>query len=204
VEEAFALKAKYAGQIDVRVGLEGDYIEGCEEAIERIVTAYPWDYVIGSVHFLGEWDITDFRQTHGWEGRDPMAVYEQYYDAVCKTAANGFYDCNGHIDVVKRLCFKPGGDVTHLKQMALEAAAKAAIAIELNASGLRMPCAEMFPSRRMIEYAKELGIPVTIGSDCHQPERLGQYLDEARALLREAGYTQLAVFERRKRSFVEL
>lgn len=204
VEEAFALKAKYAGQIDVRVGLEGDYIEGCEEAIERIVTAYPWDYVIGSVHFLGEWDITDFRQTHGWEGRDPMAVYEQYYDAVCKAAASGFYDYIGHIDVVKRFGFKPGGDVTHLEQMALEAAAKAGIAIELNASGLRMPCAEMFPSRRMIEYAKELGIPVTIGSDCHQPERLGQYLDEARALLREAGYTQLAVFERRKRSFVEL
>lgn len=204
VEEAFELKAKYAGQIDVRVGLEGDYIEGHEEAIERIVTAYPWDYVIGSVHFLGLWDISDFRQTHEWEGRDPMAVYEQYYDAVCKAAATGFYDYIGHIDVIKRFGFKPDGDVTHLEQMALEAAAKAGIAIELNASGLRMPCAEMFPSRRMIDYARQLGIPLTIGSDCHQPDRLAQYLDEARAMLREAGYTQLATFEKRKRTMIDL
>jgi len=203
VEEAFALKAKYKGRIDVRVGLEGDYIEGHEEAIERIIAAYPWDYVIGSVHFLGEWDVTDFRQTHGWEGRDRMAVYEQYYDAVCKAAATGFYDYIGHIDVIKRFGFGPEGDVSHLEKTALESVAKAGIAIELNASGLRMPCAEMFPSRRMLAYAKELGIPITIGSDCHQPERLGQYLEEARAALREAGYTQLATFEGRKRTLVD-
>lgn len=203
VEEAFELKAKYAGRIDVRVGLEGDYIEGHEEAIERIITAYPWDYVIGSVHFLGEWDISDFRQTQGWETRDAMAVYEQYYDAVRKAAATRFYDYIGHIDVIKRFGYKPEGNVTHLENSALEAVAKHGLAIELNASGLRMPAAEMFPSRRMLEYARELNIPLTIGSDCHQPERLGQYLDEARALLRSVGYTQLATFEARVRKMVD-
>jgi histidinol-phosphatase (PHP family) len=202
-EEAFGLKAKYAGRIDVRVGLEGDYIEGYEEKIERIVTDYPWDYVIGSVHFLGEWDISDYRQTHQWEGKDKMAVYEQYYDAVCKAAATGFYDYIGHIDVIKRFGYKPEGDVTHLENRALEAVAAHGLAIELNASGLRMPVNEMFPSRRMLEYARELGIPLTIGSDAHQPERLGQYLEEARALLKDAGFAQLATFERRVRKMVD-
>ncbi len=198
VEECLALKEKYKGQIDVRVGLEGDYIEGCEEQIEAIVKAYPWDYVIGSVHFLGEWDITDFRQTHGWEGRDRMAVYEQYYDAIGKAAATGFYDYIGHIDVIKRFGFQPDGDVKHLENAALEAVKRHGLAIELNASGLRTPAAEMFPSRRMLEYAHKLGIPLTIGSDAHQPERLGQYLDQARAVLKEVGYTQLATFNCRK------
>lgn len=198
VEECLALKEKYKGQIDIRVGLEGDYIEGCERQIEEIVKAYPWDYVIGSVHFLGEWDISDFRQTHGWEGRDRMKVYEQYYDAIGKAAATGFYDYIGHIDVIKRFGFKPEGDVTHLENAALEAVKKHGLAIELNASGLRTPAAEMFPSRRMLEYAHKLGIPLTIGSDAHQPERLGQYLDQARSLLKEVGYTQLATFNCRK------
>ncbi|MCA0758121.1 histidinol-phosphatase HisJ [Paenibacillus sp. N4] len=203
VEECLSLKEKYKDRIDIRIGLEGDYIEGCEEQIEAIVKAYPWDYVIGSVHFLGEWDITDFRQTHGWEGRDRMAVYEQYYDAVAKAAATGFYDYIGHIDVIKRFGFKPEGDVTHLENAALEAVKKNGLAIELNASGLRMPVEEMFPSRRMLEYAHKLGIPVTIGSDAHQPERLGQYLDQARAALKEVGYTQLATFNCRKLMLID-
>ncbi|CAM4472541.1 histidinol-phosphatase HisJ [Paenibacillus tarimensis] len=203
VEECLQLKEKYKGRIDIRVGLEGDYIEGYEEDIERIIRAYPWDYVIGSVHFLGEWDITDFRQTAGWEGRDRMTVYEQYYDAVQKAAATGLYDYIGHIDVIKRFGYAPEADVTHLENAALDAVKRHGLAIELNASGLRMPAAEMFPSARMLQYAHEQGIPVTIGSDAHQPERLGQYLEEARALLKKVGYTQLATFDGRKRLLVD-
>ncbi len=203
VEEALALKEKYKGDIDIRVGMEGDYIEGCEEKIAELIDSYPWDYVIGSVHFLGTWDITDFRQTGGWEMRDPMAVYERYYDAVGKAARSGLYDYIGHIDVIKRFGFRPQDDVTRLEDAALEAVREADLAIELNASGLRMPCAEMFPGPRMLKKACELGIPVTLGSDCHQPERLEQYLPEARMRLKEAGYGQLATFQSRKRLLID-
>ncbi|MFD2614017.1 histidinol-phosphatase HisJ [Paenibacillus gansuensis] len=202
-EECLALKEKYKDRIDIRIGLEGDYIEGHEEKIRRIVEGYPWDYVIGSVHFLGEWDITDFRQTAGWENKDIHSVYEQYYDAVKKAAATGMYDYIGHIDVIKRFGYKPEQDVTPLENDALDAVKKAGLAIELNASGLRTPVAEMFPSRRMLEYAYHIGIPVTVGSDAHQPERLGQYLEEARTLLKEIGYTQLATFRQRRRFCVD-
>ncbi len=90
VEECLDLKERYKGQIDIRVGLEGDYIEGWEREIEDIIHAYPWDYVIGSVHFLGEWDVTDFRQVHHWEGKNVLEVYRTYYDAVSKAAATGY------------------------------------------------------------------------------------------------------------------
>ncbi|XEC94835.1 histidinol-phosphatase HisJ [Paenibacillus tarimensis] len=203
VEECFELREKYKGQIDVRIGLEGDYIEGWEMQIERIVGMYPWDYVIGSVHFLGEWDITDYRQTGGWEGRDKLEVYRWYYDAVQKAAATGLYDFIGHIDVIKRFGYKPDDDVTELENAALEAVKRHDLAIELNASGLRMPVKEMFPSRRMLEYARDLGIPFTIGSDAHQPQRLGQYLDEARMLLKEIGIDRLATFKQRKRTMAD-
>jgi histidinol-phosphatase (PHP family) len=206
VEEALRLKEKYRGQIDIRVGLEGDYIEGYEEDIERIVTGYPWDYVIGSVHFLGEWDVSDSRQLHGWEGKRMLDVYERYFDAVQKAAKTGFYDFLGHIDVIKRFGHRPEEDdeVRELERRTLDVIRDSGVAIELNASGLRMPCAEMFPKRRMLEYAFELGIPVTVGSDAHQPERLSQYLDQAVALLKEVGYRELATFSGRQRTMIPI
>jgi histidinol-phosphatase (PHP family) len=199
VEECLNLKEKYKDQIDIRVGLEGDYIEGYESEIASIVNAYPWDYVIGSVHFLGEWDISDFRQVSDWEGKDIYEVYTQYYDAVKKAARSGLYDYIGHIDVIKRFGFKPERDPWELEKAALDTVKEQGLAIELNASGLRMPCEEMFPSRRMLEYCHKTGIPLTIGSDAHQPERLSQYLDQAREMLKLIGFNEIATFSARKR-----
>jgi histidinol-phosphatase (PHP family) len=200
VEECLHLKEKYRNSIDIRIGLEGDYIEGYESEIQSIIQAYPWDYVIGSVHFLGEWDISDFRQLDGWKERDAFEVYRQYYDAVQKAARTGFYDYIGHIDVIKRFGFKPDQDTWELEKAALDAVKECGMAIELNASGLRMPCEEMFPSRKILEYCYQQGIPLTIGSDAHQPERLAQYLDQAVILLREIGFNEIATFAGRKRT----
>lgn len=208
VEEAFQLKEKYRGQIDLRVGLEGDYIEGWERQIEEIVKAYPWDYVIGSVHFLGEWDVSDFRQVHNWEGQNVFAVYQRYYDAVAKAARTGFYDIMGHLDVIKRFGHRPGAaleaETVDLELHTLTAVKEAGVAMELNASGLSKPVAEMFPSRRILSAAVEMGIPLTVGSDAHDPLKLGEHLDQARALLHELGVRELATFEGRKRTMVPL
>lgn len=208
VDEAFSLKEKYRGQIDVRVGLEGDYIEGWEEQIERIVRAYPWDYVIGSVHFLGEWDVSDFRQVHHWDGQDVFAVYERYYDAVGKAAKTGFYDIMGHLDVIKRFGNRPDpareAETVELELKALTAVKEAGVAMELNASGLSKPVAEMFPSRRILVAAVQMRIPLTVGSDAHDPLKLSEHLDKARGLLYELGVRELATFEKRRRTMVPL
>ncbi|PPQ48556.1 histidinol-phosphatase [Paenibacillus peoriae] len=208
VEECLELKERFKGQIDIRVGLEGDYIEGWEREIEDIITAYPWDYVIGSVHFLGEWDVTDFRQVHHWEGKNVLEVYRTYYDAVSKAAATGLYDIMGHLDVIKRFGYHPKPEemeeLRELERSALSAVARSGRVMELNASGLSKPCAEMFPSRRMLEEAFSLGIPLTVGSDAHDPAKLSEHLEKARSLLYEVGYRELAVFQHRERSLVPL
>lgn len=200
VEECLSLQEKYKDQIAVRVGLEGDYIEGCEEKIEAIVNAYPWDYVIGSVHFLGKWDVTDFRQVHQWEGRNVTDAYEQYFDAIRKAAATGFYDYIGHIDAIKRFApSRPDEDVTALEDAALQAVKKHDIAFELNAAGIYAPCKEMYPSLQILERAKAYNIPVTYGSDAHHPDKVGQKGAEAQTMLKNVGYTHLATFQGRKR-----
>jgi len=199
VEECLSLKEKYKGRIDVRVGLEGDYIEGYEEKIEAIVTGYPWDYVIGSVHFLGTWDVTDFRQAGEWEGRRVVDAYALYFDAVAKAAATGFYDYIGHIDAIKRFSPKPEEDVTALEDAALQAVKKHGLAFELNAAGYYAPCKEMYPSVSILNRANALNIPVTYGSDAHHPDKIGQKGADAQTMLKNAGYTHLATFEGRKR-----
>lgn len=203
VEECINLKEKYRNQIDIRIGLEGDYIEGYESEIKQIIDAYPWDYVIGSVHFLGEWDISDYRQLDGWNGKRIDDVYEQYYDAVCKAASTGFYDFIGHLDVIKRFGHRTEQDTFHLEKTVLDMIKSQDMAIELNSSGLSKPVKEMFPSRRILEYCFNQGIPLTLGSDAHKPEGLAEHLDQARALLKEIGFTQLATFEQRKRLMVD-
>ncbi|MFS1514820.1 histidinol-phosphatase HisJ [Chengkuizengella sp. SCS-71B] len=202
VEECFLLKEKYKDQIDIKIGLEADYIEGYETEIEKIISSYSWDYVIGSVHFLGEWDISDSRQLDHWESRDVDKVFVQYYDAVQKAVKTGLYDYIGHIDVIKRFGQKPKSDMIEMERQTLNLIKEHDLAIELNASGLRMPVEEMFPSKRMLIESHKLGIPLTIGSDAHKPEQLGLYLDQARNLLKKIGFTQLATYDQRKRIMV--
>lgn len=209
VEECLELKEKYRGAIELRVGLEADYIEGYEDEIRALLDPYPWDYLIGSVHFLGEWDITDYRQVHGWEGQDVLEVYRRYYNAVTKAASAGLYDFIGHLDVIKRFGYvaqtaAEAEEVRGMERKALQAVASAGIAMELNASGLTKPCAEMFPAPHMLKEALALGIPLTLGSDAHDPAKLGDGLDDARRLLWDTGFREIAVFEGRVRSMVPL
>jgi histidinol-phosphatase (PHP family) len=207
VEECLSLKERYRGAIDLRVGLEADYIEGYEDQIREILSPYPWDYLIGSVHFLGEWDITDHRQVHGWEGKDELEVYRLYYDAVKKSALSGLYDIIGHMDVIKRFGYGPQtpegkAEVRALELETLKVIADSGIAMELNASGLSKPCAEMFPAEHLLQEAFKLGIPLTLGSDAHDPAKLGDGLKEARSMLWHTGFRELAVFEGRRRTAV--
>ncbi|OMD92042.1 histidinol-phosphatase HisJ [Paenibacillus odorifer] len=208
VEECLTLKERYRGVIDLRVGLEADYIEGYEEQIREILSPYPWDYLIGSVHFLGEWDITDHRQVHGWEGKDALQVYRLYYDAVKKSALSGLYDIIGHMDVIKRFGYGPQtpegtAEVRALELETLKVIADRGIAMELNASGLTKPCAEMFPAEHLLQEALKLDIPLTLGSDAHDPAKLGDGLQEARSMLWQTGFRELAVFEGRRRTTVQ-
>lgn len=74
--------------------------------------------------------------------------------------------------------------------------------MELNASGLTKPCAEMFPAEHVLVQALALGIPLTVGSDAHDPMKLGDGLTEARDMLWRTGFRELAVFEGRRRTSV--
>lgn len=206
VEEAFQLQAKYRQQINVLVGLEADYIAGYEAPIAAILDEYPWDYLIGSVHFLGTWDISDYRQTTEWEKRDVDEVYVSYYHAMQEMIRTGYYDIVGHIDVVKRFGHRPrdAERIRELEDQTLALIVKQDMVIELNCSGWDKPVAEPFPSAAILERASKLPLRWTLGSDAHRPEAVGLHLEKGKSLLQAIGCKALHVYQKRQRVQIPL
>jgi histidinol-phosphatase (PHP family) len=184
--------------LPIRLGLEADYHPGTEEFVREVVARYEFDYVIGSVHYIGDWGFDNPANAHRFEGRDVYEVYEKYYDLVARLARTGIYDIVGHPDVVKKFGHRPSREWAALERRALEAVAAAGMALDVNTSGLRRPAREIYPSPRILRAAREMGIGITFGSDAHEPAHVGENFREALELVRSAGYTSVRRYTRRR------
>lgn len=204
VTEALDLQKEYKQDIKLRVGLEADYIAGYEEEIERILSSYPFDYILGSVHFLGEWDLSDSRDMTGWKKRPLIDIYRNYFLAIQCAARSDLFDIIGHFDVIKKFGHRPKEDISKLIGETLIVIKKQNTTIELNASGARAVAKEIYPAPMIIEQAINLGIPFTVGSDAHNPKNVHLGLVEGRELLKDLGLKELATFEKRNRKMIDL
>ena len=198
-EHILRLKKLYP-EIAVRMGIELDYIPGMEKETAGIIAAFPFDYIIGSVHYLGE-ETVDLGPGF-YIGKDISEIYENYFNLVCEAASTGFYDIMGHADLVRIHRFRPDEDITHLYSMMASAFEIHDVAFELNTNGRNKPLHDFYPDRKYLSLFAEHGVPVCVNSDAHYPERIGQFSDEAYELLRLAGYTEMAVFKDRERYMI--
>ena len=187
---------------DLRLGIEADYIPGREDRLANLLDDRDWDYVIGSVHFVGD-QAVDTHEYSVWEElRSPERVWRRYFEVLAGAASSGLYDVVAHPDLVKvwgRGRPLPEGDLRHFYEPAVEAMADAGIAVEVSTAGLRKPVGEIYPARAFLEMCVDAGIPVALSSDAHVPSDLGHGYDDAQRLLEEVGVTELSVFERRRR-----
>jgi histidinol-phosphatase (PHP family) len=198
-EHIMKLKAKHP-EIAVRMGIEVDYLPKMEKETERLISSFPFDYIIGSVHYLGE-ETVDLGPEF-YIGKDINLIYENYFNLVCEAAATGFFDIIGHPDLVRIHRFIPDNDITHLYSMMASAFEIHDVAFEVNTNGRNRPLNDFYPDRKYLSLFAEHGVPVCVNSDAHFPERIGQYFDEAYDLLRIAGYKEMAVFARRERYMI--
>jgi len=204
VQEAIDLKQEYKNDIEIKVGLEADYIEGYEEEIQKLLSPYPFDYLIGSVHFLGEWDFSDSRQMDGWRKSSLDDIFKAYYFTVQKAAKSGLYDIVGHFDVIKKFGHVPENEIDSLIDQTLEIIKEQNMVMEINTSGLFKTVKEIFPAPSIIEKALNKQIPFTLGSDAHHPSQLQIGLKEGTRVIKEMGITHLATFDQRKKIMVEI
>jgi histidinol-phosphatase (PHP family) len=185
--------------LTIKLSLEVDYLPGQEDWIAELAGRHPWDYLIGSVHYVSEtWAIDNPEQLSKWKERDAYEVWELYVDRLRAAAETGWFHILGHIDLPKKFGMVPERDCTPLFGPLLQLAGKEGIAIELNTAGLRKDCREIYPGPAILQLAREHGVPITFGSDAHAPEEVGGGFAQAIQLARSAGYRDCARFTRGK------
>ena len=184
--------------LEIKVGIEADYMEGNAEEIRKLVASYPYDFVIGSVHFIRKWAFDDPREKDRWERENVEEVYRRYYELLRQSAETGIYDIMGHVDLVKKFGHRSREDLSDLIDTTARAFKERGVAIEINTSGLRKPVKEIYPSLEVLKVYKKHGVPIVFGSDAHAPQHVGSDFDRARALALEAGYSEYLVFKNRK------
>jgi histidinol-phosphatase (PHP family) len=191
-------------QLIIRLALEVDYLPGHEGWIRELAARQPWDYFIGSVHYVSEsWDIDNPAKLSEWKKRDAFEVWSVYFERLTLAAESKLFDIIGHADLPKKFNIRPAQDCTPLYEKFLESAENSGCAIELNTAGLRKDCKEIYPSRQLLELAFHKGIPITFGSDAHAPGEVGMNFAEAIQLAREVGYKRSLRFAQRKATLVK-
>ena len=190
-------------QLAIRLGLEVDYLPGHEDWIRDLAARHPWDYFIGSVHYVSDsWAVDDPSKLSSWKGRDAFEVWSVYFERLTMAAESRLFEIIGHADLPKKFGFVPQRDCTGLFTRFLDAAQKAGVAVELNTAGLRKECREIYPSPSLLHLAQERAVPITFASDAHAPEEVGMDFARAVELARATGYTQRCQFTQRQRKLV--
>jgi histidinol-phosphatase (PHP family) len=175
------LEAKRRG-LPVKLALEVDYVGAEQPRLAEILDPYPWDYLIGSVHWL-DGDAVD-SWPGIWERHETDVVWRRYFAALGELAP--FVDVLAHPDLPKIFGRRPADPAAYYPELD-------GVALEISTAGLRKPVGELYPDRALLGRA-----PITLASDAHEPHLVGEDFDQALALARSAGYETVTVFECRR------
>jgi histidinol-phosphatase (PHP family) len=190
-------------ETDLKLGIEADFVPGTEDRMAELLEARDWDYVVGSVHFLGN-EALDHPDYDIWErnASRPDRVWERYFEWLGEAARSGLFDILAHPDLVKMWGGRrpqPEGDLRRFYERAMEGIVESGIAVEVSTAGLRKPVGELYPATPFLEMLVDAGCPITLSSDAHLPEQIGFGYDQALEVLAQHGVTELCVFEKRGR-----
>jgi histidinol-phosphatase (PHP family) len=186
----------------LRLGIECDFVPGAEDRTASLLEARDFDYVVGSVHFIGD-EAVDHEGWDVWDrSGSPDEVWRRYFESLAECARSGLFDILAHPDLVKVWGGSrplPERDPRFYYEPAIEAIAESGIAVEVSTAGLRKPVGELYPSQAFAEMCVEAGAPFALSSDAHLPEQVGFGYPQAAAFLDGLGVTEISVFERRAR-----
>lgn len=182
----------------IKIGIEADYVPGYEEKTREIIATYPYDFVIGSIHFIDNWAFDDPDQMVRWKDKDIDMVYRDYYKLLRQSAASGLFDIMGHVDLVKKFGHRATTDISADIEATAKVFKESGVTVEINTSGLRKPVKEIYPALDVLKIYRKYDVPITFSSDSHDPQDVGRDYDKAVSHAKAAGYTEYRVFKARK------
>jgi histidinol-phosphatase (PHP family) len=176
------VEAKRQG-LPVKLGLEVDFVAARQDELAAALEPYPWDYLLGSVHWV---DGLAIDQEPGlWATATVEEVWRRYFAALGELAASGHVDVLAHPDLAKIFARRP--DLIEYPDLD-------GVALEISTAGLHKPVGELYPDAEMLAQRP----PITLASDAHVPQNVGRDFDRALELARAAGYETVTVFELRR------
>jgi histidinol-phosphatase (PHP family) len=196
----------HAGKLDIRLGLEIDYIPHVTGPNHPMFCEMQLDYSIGSVHAAGAnpdgsiWTV-DCKPDNFIEGIDRIfggsveRTVREFYRRIREMVAEQPPDIIGHLDLIRKnnktLNFLDESEKWYRHEVyeTLEAVAASDCVIELNTGGMARGYVDQpYPSFFVLKRCRELHIPVMINSDAHHPDAVMAQYDYAVELLRKAGF----------------
>jgi len=210
-EEIEKLRRVYNGQLKIKKGVEVTYQKEREEEIKEFLSNKDYDFVIGSVHLVGDFDVSQKKGTKEFcEAYARKKVYDSYFEVTKSLAGSGIFDCLGHFEMIRRYAtmyiddYSPDEFKEQIDEI-LSSVAENDLALEVNTSGMRHFPNETYPRMQLCKRFLELGgKSVTIGSDAHLPEHIGYRISETMKLLLSIGLTEIALFSERKKRYRRL
>ncbi|MBK5233818.1 MAG: histidinol-phosphatase [Thermoleophilia bacterium] len=191
----------------IKLGIEADYIPGSEAQLDEMLSKRPFDYVVGSVHFIGEKSIDTEMYTVWDEGGDADEIWRRYFETVAEAASSGLFDILAHPDLVKvwgRARQLPSRDLRFYYEPAIKAIAESGVTVEVSTAGLRKSVAEIYPAPGFMEMCVDAGASFALSSDAHEPGQIGFEYDQALEFLDRFGVEEISVFEGRNRTATAL
>ncbi len=178
--------------LPVKLGLEVDYVRGQEERTRELLAPYPWDYLLGSVHFIGQLGVDGPPRLIDAVGVDD--AWRLYFEELAAAARSELFDVLAHPDLVKIWGMRP-----EEPDYAPLLAALDGVCLEISSAGLRKPVAELYPGIELLRHTAAQGVAITLASDAHVPRLVGEDFDAVVAHARAAAYRTVTVFDRRER-----
>ena len=195
------LQEKYHDRIDIRFGVELGLQLHLKERMEEYVNAWPFDYVIGSMHVVGGKDpyYPEFFEGISDEEAYRMALRETIADI----RAVADFDVLGHLDYVVRYGkhreqeYSYGRFADEIDEI-LRYLIEHGKGLEVNTAGLKYGLPFAHPHPDVLKRYKKLGGEIiTVGADAHKPEHVGYDFNIVDNILEACGFKYYAEFIKR-------
>ena len=193
-------EAADGSSLTVLAAAEFDYVPGrMDEVFAALNPLRPkFDYLIGSVHYVGEFAFDDPDKLAEWPRFGVDAVWDGYLTGLKDFVELGGFNVMAHSDLPKKFGFRPSNYENVVRRMTdiYACAAAKGIRLELNTAGLRVAADEIYPAPELLHAAFRAGMKITLGSDAHKPEHVAYGFDRAAELARSVGWTSHTAFVR--------
>ena len=189
--------------LEIGMGLELDLNPTRQADIDMLLKTTEWDFVLGSVHELFGCNITAYDGKFG-SGQSIKAAYNNYFSGLYeRVKASPSFDALGHLDLLRRDYRFTGqpynySDHAEILDALLKLLIQRGQGLEVNTAGWRCGMTETHPSLQVLRRYRQLGGHIiTCGSDCHSPNSAFGLIKQGYAMIKEAGFKYISLFEGR-------